>query len=390
MQRHKHFRNFRRITLALVLVTYSVACTHLPTGEKAFDSFETCFAANLGLAAVGGIGVGALGSKLIGNLTGNKSAGKTAGVAAGVAAGAMIAMHAWKKCGAAYSKSELVTSSEKRPLPAATVAPAEATPQKPQLTIDHLAVRVEGTENDPPQPEFEFNLITADPAAKDIKAKFRHKVEVVRFKATDDDRLVLADDKDQALLDKSGKEIPLEAAARMPRERLSWVAIAEDDKEDYLEEVVVQPGARVKYRHKLQVPPRDKLPVPLPLPMRYTLTIEAENMKATQHVDFAILATAERPKRYTSTAQTSSLRTLRAAKASSPSEGSASTNRRTTLYTHWTSPRKAVITLIPGANVRIEERSTQHVDGETVEWVKVVTRRGLRGWLPASHLSGDQ
>jgi len=396
MSQKNPIRKFWRFTLPLVLVTYSVACTHLPSGEKAFDSFESCFAANLGLAAVGGVGIGVLGSKLVGDLTGSRSTGKTAGVAMGLAASTMIAMHAWKKCAAVYNKSELVsTAAPASTQPAATLTPAtastaEVTRQTPQLNINRLEVRVEGTENDPPQPEFDFSLVTADPAARDIKARFRHKVEVVRFKATDDDRLILADDRDQALLDKSGKEIPLEAAARMPRERLSWVTIAEDGKEDYLEEVVVQPGTRLKYRHKLQVPPRDKLPVPLPLPMRYTLTIEAEEMKSGRNVDFAILPTAQRPKHYAASPQAGALRSLHSEAAPQALTETATTNRQTSLYSHWGKPRKTVITLNKGATLQVEERSIQTTDGKSVEWVRVATKRGMRGWLPASHLSGAQ
>lgn len=396
------FRWFWRITATLLLITYSAACTHMPTGEKAFDSFESCFAANLGLAAVGGVGVGVLGSKLVEGITGSSSTGKKVGAAAGVAAGVMIAMHAWQKCAAAYSKSEVVTPPAARPVPAAAAATSAApATQTPRLNLDRLEVHVEGTENDPPQPEFDFSLAAANPAAKDIKAQFRHRVEIVRFKATDDDRLVLADEKGESLRDKSGKEIPLEAAARMPRDRLSWVPIAEEGKEDYVEDVVVQQGSRAAYRHKLKVPPRAQLPLPLPVPMRYTLGIEVENMKATRSVDFAILGTGERPKRYSASAHASALasgqqataapaRATATAAPAAASAGSSATNRKTMLYSDTSAQRKPAGALAKGAHLRVEERITAIVNNKPEEWVKVVTDNGMSGWLPASHVAGGK
>lgn len=392
MQWKNGINRFWRIIATFLLVSYSVACTHMPTGEKAFDSFETCFASNLGLAAFGGIGVGILGSKLVKGMTGDKSTGKTIGTAAGVAAATMIAVTAWRKCGAVYNKSEVVAPAAARP--SAAVA---ATSQQPRLSLDRLEVHVEGTENDPPIPEFDFSMAATDPAAKDIKAQFRHRVEIVRFTATNDDRLVLADDKDEPLRDRSGKEIPLEAAARTPRERLSWVPIAEEGKEDYVEDVVIQQGSRARYRHKLQVPPRDKMPLPLPVPMRYTLTVEAENMKATRSVDFAILGTGDRPKRYVSSSQASALTPGQHATAGAPAPAATSaggsgpaTNRKTMLFSNTTAQRKPVHALAKGARVRIEERVTAIVNNKPEAWVKATTDGGMSGWLPASHLSGGK
>lgn len=89
-----------RILAVFLLVTYAAACTHLPSGEKAFKSFDSCFAANLGLATVGGIGAGILATQLAGGLTGSHSAARNVGAAAGVAVGVMIAMKAWKNCAA--------------------------------------------------------------------------------------------------------------------------------------------------------------------------------------------------------------------------------------------------------------------------------------------------
>jgi hypothetical protein len=382
----------RRSTASVVVITYLASCTHMPSGEKAFEDFDSCFAANLGLAAVGGIAVGALGAQLAKQFTGSSSAARTVGAAAGVAAAAMIAMTAWRKCGAVYNKSEPISRpNEPRP-PGAQAGPT----RKAALNLERLDIRVDGTENDPPVPEFDFSFFTENPATKDIKAKFRHKVEIVRFKAGDDDKLVLADAKGDAMLDESGKQIPLEAAIRMPRSRLQWVSIAEEGKDDYVEDVIVQQGQRMGYRHKLQVPPRDKLPLPLPVPMRYTLTIEAENMKSTRTVDFAILGTKDRPKRYAASAPFNATVAAAAPEAiqtralKEKSDGFVATHttkHKVSLFSDTKPTRKVVASLSSGARVRIDERVTVKVNNKDVEWVKVAPETGKGGWLQASTLS---
>lgn len=377
---------FWRFTAIVVLIAYSSACTHMPSGEKAFDSFETCFASNLGLAAVGGVAAGALTAALVGDVTGNKSTGKSVGTAVGVAAAAMIAMTAWRKCGAVYGKSELVKPQGGQQQ-AAAVAQQPAIPQKARLNLDRLEVRVEGTENDPPVPEFDFSFFANNSAAKDIKAKFRHKVEIVRFKAGANEKLVLADQNGNALLDTSGKEIPLENASRMPRDRLSWVAIAEDGKEDYVEDVVLQQGQRVTYRHKLQVPPRAKLPLPLPVPMRYTLAIEADGMQSARSVDFAILANADRPKRYQSTAVNTKFNTPSSQATSTSVTTNKVTQRRVQLFSDTSAQRKVVAVLKKGTSVRVEEQTAVLFNRRSIDWVRVSADSGATGWLPAAQLA---
>ena len=59
----------QRYIAAATLVAQVAGCTHLPSGQKAFDNFEQCITANLGLAAVGGIAVGALGKSLLRRMT---------------------------------------------------------------------------------------------------------------------------------------------------------------------------------------------------------------------------------------------------------------------------------------------------------------------------------
>lgn len=377
---------FRRSSASVVVIAYLAGCTHMPGGEKAFESFDSCFAANLGLAAGGGVAVGALGAHFAKKAGVGGSAATAIGTTAGVATASAIAMTAWRKCAAVYNKSEpIARASETRP----PVSQAG----KAALNLERLDVRVDGTENDPPIPEFDFSFFTGNPASKDIKAKFRHKVEIVRFRAGDNDKLVLADAKGDALLDDSGKQIPLEAAIRMPRSRLQWVSIAEEGKDDYVEDVIIQQGQRMSYRHKLMVPPRDKLPLPLPVPMRYTLSVEAENMKSVRAVDFAILGTGERPKRYVASA-TSNTNEAAAAPVTraikEKSDGFVATHtikRNVSLFSDAKPPRKVVATLKAGARVKVDERVTVKVNNKDVEWVQVASESATGGWLQASELT---
>lgn len=436
---------FRRGIASMVLVAYAAGCTHMPSGEKAFDSFESCFAANLGLAAAGGVAVGALGTHFVKQFTGSSSAATTVGTTAGIAAAAMIGLTAWRKCAAVYNTSELVVEkSDSRshqpdpipattsPMPAPSQTPAQGRAQasasasapartpasapaptptqtpapahKPGLKLERLDIKVEGTENDPPVPEFNFSFFAENPAAKDIKAKFRHKVEIVRFMAGENDKLILANAKGEPLLDAAGKPIPLEAATKMPRERLHWVTITDEGKDDYVENVVIQQGQRATYRHKLQIPPRAKLPLPLPVPMRYTLTVEADSMKSTRRVDFALLGTGERPKRFSSSAITTPS-TASAAAASASAAGTASkpaespaasgaaapathtARSNLSLYSDVKPPRKTVTTMKKGTRVRIGERIRLTVDNKLVEWARVIPADGgIGGWTQAGNL----
>lgn len=375
MQRPSRASWCKRITASLVLVTYAVGCTHMPSGEKAFDSFDSCFASNLGLAAIGGVGVGVLSAKLTRGT--GKSTSTALGAAAGIATATMVAMTAWRKCAAVYNRSEPVAQT------------AAAQPQLPAsrqrgLQLDRLDVRVEGSENDAPIPEFDISYAVADAAAKDIKARFRHKVEIVRFTPDDNDRLVLADASGAAMRDAGGNTIPLEMAAKVPRERLQWVSIAEEGKEDYVEDVVIQQGSRMSYRHKLQVPPREQMPLPLPVPMRYTLTVEADGLSDRRSVDFALLPAAERPKRFSAAAAAgTATRSLTTGTA-----GTAYTaKRKVSLYSAAEGKRKITGSLAKGAKVRVEERTQVTQQGKAAGWVRVVPENGAGGWVAESELA---
>lgn len=407
-------RPFRRLTASVVLLAYVASCTHLPSGQKAFDSFDQCIAGNLGIATAGGLAIGALGKSLAKKITGDRTAQNVIAVSAGAAAAVMIGMTAWRKCAAAYSTSEPVA------LPASGAAPpAAAQRRRPGLNLDRLEVHVEGTENDPPQPEFDFTYVAEDAAARDIKARFRHKVEIVHFKADDNDRLILADERGEAQRDSAGRPIPLEAAIRMPRERLHWVTIAEEGRDDYVEDVVIQQGHRASFRHKLQVPPRAQLPLPLPVPMRYTVTVEVDQFKSARTVDFALLGTGERPKRFVAQAPhgggerapaTAPPRSVPATPApraeetraappapvvpppaaAAPSEAFAATHavkRGVPIYDEASARRKSVGRLTKDTPVRVEERTQLKTGTRTVEWVKVVSRTGTAGWLQAIELT---
>ncbi|GIZ51753.1 hypothetical protein [Noviherbaspirillum aridicola] len=369
----------KRITASLVLVTYAAGCTHMPSGEKAFETFDSCFASNLGLAALGGVGAGMLTAKLTRGT--GKSTSNAIGAAAGIATATMIAMTAWRKCAAVYNTSEPVAQKT-------TAQPQLPANRQRGLNLDRLEVRVEGGENDPPIPEFDFSYFAADAATKDIKARFRHKVEIVRFTPDDNDKLVLADAAGAPMRDAAGNTIPLEMAARMPRERLQWVTIAEEGKDDYVEDVVIQQGARMSYRHKLQVPPRDQMPLPLPVPMRYTLTVEADGLSDRRTVDFALLPAAERPKRFTAAAGAAGGGAMRA--LPSPAAGAThSAKRKVSLYSAADGKRKITGSLARGARVRIEERAEVEQKGKSERWVKVAPERGAGngGWVAESELA---
>lgn len=395
MKRAHGSRWFRRIIASIVLIAYSAGCTHMPSGEKAFDSFESCFAANLGLAAVGGVAIGALSTHLTKQLTGSSSAATAVGTTAGIAAAAMIGLTAWRKCAAVYNKSEvIVQKGEHAPPP-----PAPGQSHKPGLNLARLDVRVEGTENDPPVPEFNFSFYAENPAAKDVKAKFRHKVEIVRFMAGENDKLILANAKGEPLLDASGKPIPLDAATKMPRDRLQWVTIADEGRDDYVEDVIIQQGQRTNYRHKLQIPPRAKLPLPLPVPMRYTLTVEADNMKSSRTVDFALLGTGERPKRFSSSAAKSSdAGAAPATSAAKPKEEQAApaaeiaathtVKNNITLYGDVKPPRVTVASLKKGARVRVAEHIPVTTNNKVADWVRVIPETGgTGGWTLSGNLA---
>lgn len=378
MQRPSRASWCKRITASLVLVTYAAGCTHMPSGEKAFESFDSCFASNLGLAALGGVGVGMLSAKLTRGT--GKSSSTAIGAAAGIATATMIAMTAWRKCAAVYNRSEPVAQT------AAAAQPQLPATRQRGLQLDRLEVRVEGSENDPPMPEFDFSYFAADAAARDIKARFRHKVEIVRFTPDDNDKLVLADAKGEAMRDASGNTIPLEMASKMPRERLQWVTIAEEGKDDYVEDVVIQQGARISFRHRLQVPPRDQMPLPLPVPMRYTVTVEADGLSDRRTVDFALLPAAERPKRFTAPAAGAAGSATRSL-ASTGAAATYSAKRKVSLYSAADGKRKVTGTLARGAKVRIEERVEVGSKGKSVSWVKVAPENGAGGWVPESELT---
>lgn len=383
---------------ASLIVAQVAACTHMPSGEKAFKSFDECVGANLGLAAVGGIAIGALAAAITRQGTDHRGTSNAVGVAAGIAATVMIGMVAWRKCAAVYSTSEVVAPPPPQP------APAIGAPAQPQrrrgLSLDRMDVKVEGNDETPPVPEFSFTYGDDNPAAKDIKAKFRHKVEIVRFKALDDDRLVLADANDKPVLDASGKPIGLEQAINMPRDRLHWVTIAEEGKEDYVEDVVIQQGTSATYRHKLQIPPRKQLPLPLPVPMRYRLTVQVGELKATRNVDFALLKGQDRPKRFSAAGgqgasangQAAAVSTRNvpgdAAKAVADKDfvGTHVTLRATAVYNQANAPRRAVGNLAVKAEVRVEEEAEVKVGGKPVKWVKVASKSGVSGWLAARAL----
>ena len=379
----------KRVTASIVLVTYCVSCTNMPSGEKAFNSFETCFAANLGLAAAGGVGAGLLTSKLAERLTGSSRTGKALGTAAGVAAAAMIAMTAWKKCGAVYNTSVAIAQPIDNKANEATVN------RKAGLNLEQLSVKLAGSENDAPTIEFDFNYFAENLATKDIKVKFRHKVEIVRFRAGNNEQLVLADENGNAMLDASGNQIPLEQASKMPRDKLHWVTIAEDGRDDYVEDVIIQQGSKHLYNHRLQVPPRDQLALPLPVPMRYSLTVEAGNAKSKRSVDFSLLGTSQRPKLYNSggsmnsgdpVVTTAEKRSLGEPAANKQFTFSHIVTKKLMLMSETGAKRKIVVILDQGTKVSLIEKQEVIVNKKPMEWAKVSTEGKVIGWLLSADL----
>ena len=402
----RNARPWMRIATAVLLVCNSSSCTHLPSGKKAFNNFNECFAANAGLAALGGIGVGAFTAALTKHATGDNRAATGVGVAAGGATAVVIGMTAWRKCAAVYTKSEMIAAAQ-------APRPSEGATHKDQmpsgLYFDRLDMRVEGGEDSPPVPEFEYSYRADDANAKDIPAKFRHKIEIVRFTATEDDKLVLADASGQPLRDSSGKLVPFEMASSMPRGQLAWETIAADGK-DNVEQVVIQQGTNARYQFVLPVPPRAKLALPLPVPMRYTLTIEVAELKSSRTVDFAILATADRPKRFASSAlpseagstaapTTVASRGLPKTQATVPQMTASmipvhndflathTVKRTVSIYNDSRAERKIIGVLPQGTPVRIEQAKLTKVGESTVRWTKVVTQTGTEGWLRAREVT---
>ncbi len=407
-----------RVFCAALTIVHLAACTHLPTGEKAFKSFDECVAANLALAGLGGIGAGMLTAAITKSITGDRSAARAAGVAVGIASAVGIGMTAWKKCGAAYSTSELVAT------------PTDAPPRRPAsagLSLDALGVAVEGDENTPPAPTFEFSYAAPDAAMKDIKAKFRHKVEIVRFKAQQDESLVVVDSKDLPITE-GGKPILLQDAHKQRRDRLTWVAIAEDGRDDYVEDVVIQQAARQKFRHKLMLPNREQLPIPLPVPMRYGVTVEVGAQTVTRSVDFLLLQGSARPRTFAATGgaaradataiapetatnavasqtplSTENLTSRSEAQSAPPSEATASTRalapqsgafvathklkRRVYIFDDTSARRKTVVQLNANTPLTILEQRSVPGGARATPWVRVSTAAGQTGWVQAAEVA---
>jgi hypothetical protein len=396
--RFQHYLTPTRLIAATLLLTFSSACTHTAGGEKAFKSFDQCVASNLALAGVGGIGLGVFAAGLTAKLTGDRTAARKAGTAVGVGSAIAVGFIAWRKCAAVYSTSVVIE-------PAPTTPATNSGPRNARLNLDTLQVSVTGSENDAPQPDFALTYLAKDPNEKDIKLRLRHKVETVRFKAGDDGALFLVNGSNNFLMDSQNKPVPLEKSNTIPRERLAWIAIALEGQEDYVEDIVVQQGPSARFRHQLQMPNREQLPVPLPLPMRYTLTVEAAEMRDVKTVDFAVLPSAERPKIYQpiGAAQSASKQVPRPAAAATPVVAAAPQDapkvsqsieqqsgfklkRTNTVYSDTSSKRRPVGRVLANTLVTIEETSEVVTAGRTSAWVKINAQNGPSGWLLKSEL----
>ena len=380
MTRSLGFNRLARLLASVVLLVYSAGCTTLPGGQKAFSSFQSCFASNMVLAALGG--------GVLGVLTKKATDSNAAGVAAGVAATATIGIVAWRRCAAAYSTSERVEGPAQH---APSAQNAGWNGPRPVLNLDRLDVDVAGTEDDPPAPEFDLTYFDRDPARKDVKAQFRHRVQIVRFTPGADDKLVLADAAGKPMLDAAGRQIPLEDAVKIPRSRLQWVTIADEGQQDYVEDVVIQQGRGVSYRHHLQIPPRAQLPLPLPVPMRYTLSVDADGMTSTRTVDFDLLSKRARPKRYTASPAVDTGESPAARAASMRALPASSTVyvavRKVLLFDSPEAAHKVVAALVKGERVQLEDRAETTFRHRQTKWAKVAAENGTTGWVQQNELA---
>ncbi len=398
------------ILTMIVFASQTVSCTHLPSGKKAFNSFDECFAANVGLATATGIGIGALTAIITKKATGDSGAAVGAGVVAGGASAAAIGVVAWRKCAAVYAKSEVIAT---QPLPA-EVASASGPARPTGLWFDRFDMRVEGTDDTAPVPEYQYTYVAADPAAKDIPAKFRHKIEIARFTQTEDGRAVLADGNGKPLLDSAGRPIPYENAAKMPRDRLAWEPVVmTPGGTDFVEDNVIQQGT-IKSRFLLPMPTHTQLGLPLPMPMRHTVVIEVADQKPVRVVDFSVLPAAERPKLFSSAPPANQVafaqaptqvagRGLPRAQPSNPAAAAPAPlamnatdipfrathaiKREVPVYSDSSAQRKIVGSLAARTPVRLEERSQVRIGERTTAWARIATQDGTGGWIRAKDLA---
>jgi hypothetical protein len=416
------------VATATAFIVQTFGCTHLPSGKKAFNTFDECFSANVALAAAGGIGIGALTALITQKATGNSGAATATGVAAGAASAAAIGIVAWRKCAAVYAKSEVVAT---QPLPA-DVAAATGPARPSGLWFDRFDTRVEGGDDTVPVPEYEYTYVANDAALKDIPVRLHHRIEIASFTQTEDKRMVVADASGKPLLDASGRPIPYEMAGKVPRERLAWEPILMNaGGSDFVEDNVIQQGT-TKAKFLIQMPTHTQLGLPLPIPMRHTVTIEVAEQKTARTVDFGILPAAERPKLFTSAPPANQVASAQArnqvgavaqrtnqAAAQAPVQVAArglpkaqsntvtaaapvslamnstvstfqpthAVKREIPVYSDSSAQRKVVGNLAARTPVQIEDRSQTRSGDRTIAWVKVATRSGFAGWIRAKELT---
>jgi len=342
--------------------------------------------------------------------TGDNKAALGAGIAVGGASAAMIGVVAWRKCAAVYAKSEVIST---QPLPA-DVGAANGPARRAGLSFDRFDMRLEGGDDNAPIPEYEYTYVANDAATKDIAVRFRHKVEIARFTQTEDEKMVVADANGKPLLDSSGKPIPYEMAAKLPRDRLAWEPIiATPGDTDFVENNVIQQGT-TKSRFVVPMPTRAQLGLPLPIPMRHTVWIEVAEQKTSRMVDFGILPAAERPKLFASApppnqaaaAQAPTQVAARGLPKPQPSSAATTTpvslamnatvagfqathtlKREIPVYSDSSAQRKLVGSLAARTRVRVEQEAQTRTGDRTVRWVKVATQSGTAGWIRAKELA---
>ncbi len=138
--------------------------------------------------------------------------------------------------------------------------------------------------------------------------------------------------------------------------------------------------------------------------MRYSVTVETDTGKSSRSVDFAILGTNERPKRFVSgntgsgntpPANSGNTGSSTSGYAPAPATRNAaggfvashSTKRQSSVFSETGPNRKQLASLKKGTRVQIDDRTEVLVNGKKIEWVLIRPEKGAGGWAPASELA---
>ena len=374
------------------------SCTHMPSGEKAFKTFDECIAANMLLSTGVAIGVGILTARAT-----------RSGAAGGVAGGAtaVVLLHtAWKRCGAVYARTTTVAETRRETMvESGLVSPAASS----TLVFEKFEGRIDQQGN-AISFDLAFAYIADNPEERDITSQIRHRLEIVRM-GESGGQLVLVDADGKPLLDARGQAVLVSAFRTVPPERLAYeVFYDRSDKE------IIQQGSRT-IRHEL---PANVPNLQLPVPMRYTVTVTAGRFQGDQTLEYFLPEPAERPQSFaarkpaniialqgpapgplmvasrgaaplSTSGATAGTASSRAGAASAPTvdtQGGATpvTGKFLTkvaiAYYEAAGAPKALGRLPPNSLLEAEAQiAVSPKSGKPVQWLKVRTQQGLAGWV---------